>query len=766
MTGIIITVFDGFNHPKEYRLDSFNKSIVTFGHLNNNDIIIDSMLCSREHGRFMCSKGNWYIEDHEAYGKRSTNGLIFNGSSLVKKQLLDGDIIRIGDRIESREDGVLIVVSFENSVNKWHSLDISNRNEIKIGRDQDSDIKLISTTVSRHHATIKRIKGKFIIFDSMSTNGVYVNDKLVTGKMELMNNDIIIISNTKLLFGKDRIYYCSFKNGMSVDAHNIVYTMTDGTLAINNVSLSINPGDMVAFVGCSGAGKSTLLNILSGYIKPQKGNVYINGVDIYNHFDEINNSIGYVPQSNVLYDNLTVKQSLEYSAKMRLSKDTSSSEVTKIVNRVLNEVSLNHREHHLVRNLSGGEKKRLSMAMELIPDPSLIFMDEPTSGLDPGTEIQIIELLTKISNSGKTIIMVTHDKDSFKFFDKIVFLGKGGNLCYYGSYSDACSFFNVSEINDKLYNNELRTEPMKWRNRYEQTITRSQHGVQRKNNGFKRKESGIHQLPILFRRCFRLLINDWKKPVLYFLVGPALVWLTSLLKTGNEFKQYESSKTILFILTCICSWIGMFNSIQEIVGEKDMVKREYMTGLSLNSYVASKVLYFTVICFIQSVSISFVFKELIGLHDTGLLFDPFLELLITCFLTVYASTATGLLISSLFDKADKATLALILAMIPQILFSGILFDLNQITEKISYFIISKWSMAAYGASADLNQLPLRLQEEGIMVSHKCENIYEHSAENIIEAWILLMLFTVALSALTRIAVMKFKRKNGWKYTTQ
>jgi len=209
----------------------------------------------------------------------------------------------------------------------------------------------------------------------------------------------------------------------------------------------------------------------------------------------------------------------------------------------------------------------------------------------------------------------------------------------------------------------------------------------------------------------------------------------------------------------------MFNSVNEIVGERDMVKREYMTGLSLNAYVASKALYFSVICFIQSVFIILVFKQIIGVHETGLLFDPLLELFITCFLTVYASTATGLLISSLFTKADKATLVLILAMIPQILFSGILFDLDQITEKISYFIISKWSMAAYGASADLNQLPLRLQQEGLMISHKAEVIYNHSADNLLEAWALLMFFIVTLTALTRIAVMKFKRKNGWEYTT-
>lgn len=169
----------------------------------------------------------------------------------------------------------------------------------------------------------------------------------------------------------------------------------------NHVSLNIRPGELVAIIGGSGAGKSTILNCMCGYLKPTSGEVYINGVDLYQNFDSLKKTIGYVPQSDIVYDNLTLYDMLMYTAKLRLPKDISSNERENAINRAISTVELTEKKNSLIKALSGGQKKRASIAVELLSDPNLLFLDEPTSGLDPGTERTLMKSLREMADSGK-----------------------------------------------------------------------------------------------------------------------------------------------------------------------------------------------------------------------------------------------------------------------------------------------------------------------------------------------------------------------------
>ena len=761
-SNLLVTIFDGDVQPKTISLDSFQKEIVTFGRNNTNDIVLTSQLVSREHGRFSFKNGQWVIEDRALFGDRpSENGLIYNNSSIVTKTLCEGDFIRIDDGVETIAEGVLFVFASQESDNKWDILTLGEQQEINIGRDESCDIVLPHISVSKCHAKIIKEQGHYYIADNNSTNGVAVNNQRVTGKVLLHEKDVIVITNSKLIFTSSAISYCCYKSGIFVDAANIVITRGKGKKAFvtsNNVSLAIKPGELVAIIGGSGAGKSTILNCMCGYLPPSKGEVYINGINLYQNFESLKKLIGYVPQSDIVYDNLTLYDMLSYTAKLRLPRDTSDKEREDSINRAIQLVELTEKKNSYIKALSGGQKKRASIAVELLSDPNLLFLDEPASGLDPGTERNLMQSLREMADGGKTVILVTHSTLQLKLCDKIVFMGKGGNLCFFGSYDDALQFFGVSDVVD-VYN-MITDQAKEWRSKYDKTTVQT--GVKRTttNSLSPKKRKNRFQLPILCARYMKLVMNDKQRLLLLLIQAPVLALLISLVADGKQFEQYEMTKSLLFALSCSAFWVGMLNAIQEVCKERNIMKREYMTGLSLNAYILSKIIVLGVLCLIQSLMIIGVFNASVGLPKEGLITAPFAELLITTFLTAIASTAMGLFVSSLFTNADRAMTVAPILLMPQILFSGLIFKLNGATELISWFAVCRWSMEGYGTTANLNQLQLRLQQEGILIPHEAEDFYQFSSTHMIHSWAILFAFVIIFLILARIVLTKMEKEKS------
>ena len=750
MAAQVVTIFDGDQLPLHINLDTLRAGSVTFGRQEDNSIQLISSVVSRRHGSFEKINGQWWIVD-----AGSTNGLICNDALVHQRMLIDGDIIRIDSSLRVSPKGVLIVVSSNQDSYQWRS--VPAYDEISIGRSPDCSITLSHISVSRTHAFIRRDQEGWLIIDANSTNGVLVNGARVKGSARLFEKDVITIANARMIFTSRMIYYYdACGNGISIEAQDVVVRRGRGRKAFittNHVSLNIKPSELIAIIGGSGAGKSTILNALSGYLPPASGRVYINGSDLYLNFDSIKKLIGYVPQSDIVYDNLTLYDMLKYTAKLRLPEDTTPEEAEDAIATAIATVELTEKRNSPIRSLSGGQRKRASIAVELLSDPNILFLDEPASGLDPGTERNLMHSLRQMADSGKTVVLVTHSTLQLQLCDKIVFMGRGGNLCFFGSYQEALRFFQVDDIVD-VYN-KITDDAETWRDRYAAMVSQPprEYDEQHKPEGSEKKPR-LRQLRVLCARYFKLVINDRQRLLLLMLQAPLLALLISFVANDQQFKQYEMTKSLLFALSCSGFWIGMLNAIQEICKERTILRREYMTGLSLSAYVASKLVVLSALCMVQSLLVVLVFSALVGAPEQGLIFGPGFEMYITTCLTAISATAMGLFVSSLFTNADRAMTVAPILLMPQILFSGLIFTLSGATEIISWFAICRWSMEGYGSTANLNDLPLRLQQEGLPLVHEAEDFFRFTGGHLFASWLILMLFVAVFIVGARLVLSR------------
>lgn len=740
-----VTIFDAFSQPINVSLAAYRKDVVTFGRSEDNDLVLTSRLVSRNHGRFVKQNGKWYMED-----LGSTNGLLFNHANIRRKELGDGEFVRIDDGVETVTNGVLFVFS-TGGANKWQVLNIQQLQQITIGRDRGCSIVLPHVSVSQQHARIVREPDGAYLYDNGSANGVFINGLRIQGKALLHEKDVITITNTKLIYTAAFISYCFFRGGISVDTSSVVIERGKPGkkfITCNKVNLNIQPGELVAIIGGSGAGKSTLLNAMCGYLKPASGQVFINGIDLYENFASLQKLVGYVPQSDIVYDNLSLYDMLLYTAQMRLPADISQQEREAAINRAIATVELEHKRDSLIKALSGGQRKRASIAVELLSDPNLLFLDEPASGLDPGTERNLMHSLREMANNGKTVILVTHSTLQLQLCDKVVFMGMGGNLCFCGPLDDALRFFQVDNVVD-VYN-MITKDAQYWSAEFAKTVAPV--GALRKQAQPPQQavtEVG-RQKRILRARYTKLILNDKQRLWLLLLQAPLLAVLIALVANGKQFQTLGGTKPLMFALSCSSFWIGILNAIQEICKERNILKREYMTGLSLRAYISSKAIVLGMMCLVQTAMLTAVFSVLVGSPEEGVLLPGFLEMLVTNFLTAFSAAATGLFVSAMFDNADKAMTVAPILLMPQMLFSGIIFKLSGATEYISWLTGCRWSMASLGATCNFNGLtlvqaaekqgkyvPLEMCDDATayaQLGDKYESIYAATTENLLMVW--------------------------------
>lgn len=753
----VLIILNGSEPIKEIDLSSIKKDRISFGRDEKNDIVIASPVISKIHGYIENIDNTIYIYDNS-----STNGIfindVFYGSDargdVELHSLTEGDIIRIDSADGSRDanKGVMILYTKQRSGGSWREYSLFGADNITIGRSKGNDIQLMSVQISRKHAVIKKIGNDFFISDNESSNGTFVNGERIISNHKLNDRDVIYLANTAILFTGNILFYKTTVSGTRVLMQGINRTVKDkksktGTKRIlNNVNIQIEPNDFVAIIGGSGSGKTTIMNAMSGFEKATSGKVYINSVDLYKHYKVLKNIIGYVPQQDIIYENITLEKMLEYSAKLRMPDDVSRDEIKNRISEVLEMVELTTHKDKMIRSLSGGQKKRASIAVELLGDPGLFFLDEPTSGLDPGTEENLMKSLRNLSKrNNKTVIMVTHTTQNLHLCDKIILMGTDGKICFYGTVPDCLRTFGVKNLTE-VYNMVSKPEDVeKWSNEYFR-----KEGIK---TGFKKTTEGKapppkhekfgKQAAILITRYMSLIKND-RQRLIMILAQPILIGiLLAFVASDSVFDIYNGTKSILFALSCAGIWVGLFNSIQEICKERVILKREYMANLRLDSYVLSKFFVQLLISIIQAILLVLVFVVTVGKPE-GILFDnPFFELFITMTLTIFASSGIGLVVSAVSKNSDKAMTVAPFLLIIQLLFSGILFELSGLTEKISYLTVSKWSVAALGISSNLNNLP---SAGGI--KRAFEDIFDFSASNLYETWIILGVFVLICAAVS------------------
>lgn len=760
MTNLKLVIADGNSDPVEIRIRDIGKRDITFGRNPDNDIVLKSRFVSRYHGIFHINGQQISVED-----TGSKNLLIINGNLTKKCTFREGDVLRIDNYQENKAEGVMFFLSSSERKAAWRVFPIRNKREIVIGRNDSCDIVLSHVGVSKIHARILWNGNGYELRDCESTNGTFVNGRRYKRKV-LQEKDFIIITSAKLIFTSEKIYYCYYSSGIGIEAQHLIRTVTNKENRFNicnDVSLSIEPGELVAIIGGSGAGKTTLMNTICGYNKPTSGMVMMNGMNLYESYDVLKNIIGYVPQQDIVYDNLTLFQMLDYAAKLRLPDDTTAEERRKRVQTVINMVELTGKENTMIRLLSGGQKKRASIAVELLSDPGLFFLDEPASGLDPGTEYNLMRTLKKMSEKGKTVILVTHSILNLDICDKVVFMGKGGNLCFCGNLTEAAKFFKVKNLVE-IYN-MISEQSLFWKKRFLEEkadesifLNNSAYANQEKQSGKTRKNL-IRQTAILSKRYFHLMLNDRQRTIMILLQAPILAFLISLVMDGKQFENYGITKSLLFALSCSAFWVGILNSIQEICKERNILRREYMTGLHIRPYIVSKVLVLGTFCFIQTLLLTGVFSLRVGVPDKGVLFFPAGEMFVTTFLTAFSAAGMGLFTSALFKNPDRAMTVAPILLMPQILFSGLLFELKGVTKVISWFAVCRWSMEGYGTTADLNHLKYMVKVDGKEqeVAHKAEEFFTRSAGHLGKAWVFMLFFVIGFSLASCVVLRNIKK---------
>lgn len=602
------------------------------------------------------------------------------------------------------------------------SLTFGSKSELMIGRDEKNDISLDGLQISNRHARLLKANDGVVIEDLKSTNGVYLNGKRVSRQV-ITPDDAVQIGSFEIkvdLQGVIGVFDTRSKTRIDcVKISKEVKNRAGGGRInlLDDISLSIEPNDFVGLLGPSGAGKSTLMDALNGMRPASGGSVLINNLDLYENLDSLKQSIGYVPQEDIIHRELSVYRTLYYVAKLRLSRDVTRKEIDEIIDEVLDVTGLAERRNVKVSQLSGGQRKRVSIAVELITKPSVIFLDEPTSGLDPATEEKIMKLFRQIAESGRTVILTTHAMENVKLFDKVVILMRG-KLVFYGKPEEALAHVGAKsfkELYDKLEakidkgseSKKTETEDNaaeEWKQKFLKTPQFKKNIYeplekigQVQSQGVKKKRrlgifGSIRQWLTLSRRYFEVLFKDKLNMFILFAQAPIIALLTALVMDKNFPRDF-----VYFVLSLVSVWFGTSVAAREIIRERPIYNRERMVNLGLLPYLFSKLFVLGIIvgiqCFMLFVPLKFF--ALVGLmsgKEGGMPGElGGIPQLWAMLLTAAVGIALGLLVSALVKTSEMATSLVPLILIPQILFSGLVGVPEGASKVIGLTMPATWS---------------------------------------------------------------------------
>lgn len=566
-------------------------------------------------------------------------------------------------------------------------LRLPNVKQIRIGRALDNDVVLDALSVSRYHAVLTYGGdggSQPTITDSNSANGTFVNGEHLIEPRVISARDLISVGNY-LLVADGREITAHDLGASRITAYNVCKSI-GGNSILKDISLSFYPREFVGLMGPSGCGKSTLMDALNGLRPATSGSVFVNDLDLYLNFDALRRSIGYVPQKDVLHDALNVERTLYYAAKLRLPRNSTRREIRRVVDETVEIVGLKEHRRSPFRQLSGGQQKRLSLAIELITKPSFIFLDEPTSPLDPETTENMMLLFRRLADEGRIVVMVTHKFEKFREMRRIVMLTKGGRLAFFGTPQESLEYFGVKEPGE-IYHRIAEREPEHWESAFRSSPEYRRHisnRIAETNNllaatrekgvdvfagqrqGGTDRKFGFGQWLTLTRRYLEIKLKDKRNTLLLLIQAPIVAFILAMIVGDAP----NDSKT-LFISAIIAIWFGANNAVREIVSESTIYTRERLVNLKIPSYVFSK---FAVLSGVGLIQCLMFISILIG---TGKLKGAdFPMLTVILYATLLTGAAAGLFISALVGSTEKAMSVLPLILIPQLLLSGFLKPLD------------------------------------------------------------------------------------------
>jgi ABC-type multidrug transport system ATPase subunit/pSer/pThr/pTyr-binding forkhead associated (FHA) protein/ABC-type multidrug transport system permease subunit len=707
--------------------------VIRVGRASDNDVVLENLTVSSHHARITFRGGCATIED-----LGSSNGTAIGHPSqrITRAPLSATDVVYLG----SLKVPATRLLADRDSPLGQSSANVTFRGESMVfGRHPDCDQVLNYPMVSARHARLSRRGQQLVLEDLGSSNGTFVNGQRVRAAVLIQPGDVIGLGTfTFTLTGGGQLERRDYRGNATLEARGITVVAGRRRL-IEDVSLTIFPSEFVGLMGPSGAGKTTLMLALNGYTPPAGGAVLLNGQDLYRHYDQFRSALGYVPQEDVMHRDLTVGQALYYTARLRLPPDFTRADIRKRIRDVLGQLGLTGTEDVLIgsaerKGISGGQRRRVNLAMELLTDPLVLFLDEPTSGLSSEDALTVMKVLRLLADAGKTILLTIHQPslEVFRLMDNLVLVGKDqgsaepGRLVYYGpAYPDPVHHFNPEGVSglkpgvdpspDEVLRGLSKRRTVEWTTRYQTSkhhreYVRDRAGQQpagasapggavasAPGESRQRRVSGWYQWLVLVQRLLTIKVKDRMNTAILLAQAPIVAVLLVMVfgrrigeaVTDDNWDKVSGSLGItLFLMALAALWFGASNAVREIVGEWAVYHRERMVNLKIIPYVASKFTVLGGLCVLQCLL-------LLGIVHAGCGMKAPLVLLFTVLmLAALVGTMVGLTLSALAKTSEVAIALLPIVLLPMVILGGAiqpLPEMHRLPRWICQVIPTRWA---------------------------------------------------------------------------
>jgi ABC-type multidrug transport system ATPase subunit len=593
--------------------------------------------------------------------------------------------------------------------------------DLKIGRAPDNDVVVADLSVSRYHAQLRKsVRGSYEIIDLGSHNGTFLNGQRITAA-PVTEVDIVGVGPATFRLVGDELQEFIDTGDISLSARDLTFTLPSGRVLLDHVSFPLGERCLLGVIGPSGAGKSTLLGALTGMAPANGGGVLYDNRDLYTHYAELRHRIGLVPQDNILHTQLTAQRGLGFAAELRFPPDTSKGERERRIAEVLEELALTRHAKTRVSAMSGGQQKRVNVALELLTKPSLLYLDEPTSGLDPGLDKSVMEQMADLAHDGRTIIVVTHSVANLNLCDRLLVLVPGGKIAYFGPPEDGLRHFGQPGWAEVFQAFESQPD-RDWASDYRRSSYYRRYiaadldapapvaALPQAAVTPQRSRNPIGQLSTLCRRYLAVIASD-RAYLAVLAAMPVILGILAFLipsTQGLTGKGNTTAETVLLILAIGACFIGAANAVRELVKERAIYTRERAAGLSAGAYLLSKLLILGVITGIQAVILVVIGALFRKMPATGAFLHslPSVELILAIGVLAVVSMTVGLLISALVNSADKTMPLLVVGVMFQVILTGGIFPVagQAGLEQVAWVSPSRWGFAATASTVSLNKI--------------------------------------------------------------
>jgi ABC transport system ATP-binding/permease protein len=690
------------------------------------EIRLDYPMISRQHAQITRADGEWIIED-----LHSLNGVALNqiDNKIQRATLKPSDEIYLGsykisasrilsEKRLSQGEGAFEAVGFEGD-------------RMVLGRDPSCSYPLNYPMISWQHAALERTAAGIYVEDLGSRNGTYVNGERITGKTLVHPGQEIGLGSFRFQLLEDGgLAKREYNGNVTIEVSAVAVNAPNGDRLLNEISLTIFPSELVALMGPAGAGKTTFLKAINGYTPPAAGRVLFNGADLYQFYDRFRQQMSYVPQDDIVHPQLTVREALYFSAKLRT--DLTDPEIEQRIDEVLSSLEIQDKKNTIIGSpehkvLSGGQRKRVNIAMELIAAAPVIFLDEPTSGLSSYDAENVVRVLKKLSSEGNTIITTIHQPslDIFKQFDSLIMISRDrggcGALAFFGpAHPDSIEFFEPADSRatsshlgkelspEMLLSGLAKRNTADWVSTYEQSRYKKlfvsdrsgkipSQAVQAAKSAVRK--FGFGQWWTLVRRNILLKARDRAQGVILLVQAPLLAVLLGLVFKSLRFvnvsdfsqRSMPHAVGIEFLMVVAAVWFGCNNVARDIVGEWTVFQRERMVSVKLPSYLFSKLAIAAVLSLFQCLVLLGIVSVMCDLQGA------FAATLGILYVASLAGSALGLCVSARASTTEAAIAMLPLVLLPAIVLGGGLAPINEMStsmRQIAKLVPTRWAFEA------------------------------------------------------------------------